>query len=107
MEDEHIAYPLTDLERFWSDQRRITTSLASPENQLLATLAIFSGVVSSLALARLYTQLSKEKVQSPVQLMAGRGLTAMVVGVGYVWWELNKAQSLSDAADLSDEDSFV
>ena len=82
----------TAWDRFYEEQQSLATTLKDPSNQALGTVAIISGVVSSLALAKLYTKLSKEPVESPMQVIAGRGLTAMALGVVYVWWELNKTQ---------------
>lgn len=84
--------PPTTWEHFVSEQQRIATSLSDPSNQFLGTLAILGGVVSALALSRLYIKLTEEEENSPVSIIARRGMTAMVLGVGYVWWELNKAQ---------------
>ena len=76
---------------FLSEQQRIATSLSDPSNQFLGTLAILGGVASALALSKLYVNLTIEEENSPASLIARRGLTAMVLGVGYVWWEMNKA----------------
>jgi len=101
------ALPNPGWDAFVESQKRIGTKLMDPSNQLLGTVAIVGGVLSSLALARLYTKLSKEPIESPMQVIAGRGLTAMALGVGYVWWELNKAQyenpmmvAATEASDL-------
>jgi len=52
-------------------------------------VAILGGVVSALALSKLYINLTEVEEESPESIIAGRGLTAMMLGVGYVWWELN------------------
>ncbi len=80
------------LARFVAEQKRIAVSLLDPSNQLLGTVAILGGVVSALALSKLYINLTEVEEESPESIIAGRGLTAMMLGVGYVWWELNKAQ---------------
>ncbi len=98
----------TTFDKLYDSQRVLAGKLMEPPNQLLGTVAIIGGVVSSLALARLYTKLSKEPIESPMQVIARRGLTATALGVVYVWWELNKAQYASpvlvaaEAADLDD-----
>lgn len=62
-----------------------------------------------MALARLYTKLSKDPIEKPMQVIAGRGLTAMALGVIYVWWELNTTQyqskeDLMALWEMDDED---
>ena len=89
------------LARFWSEQQRIAASLSDPSNQLLGTIAIIGGVASAVALGKLYVNLTVEEEQSPATIMARRGLTAMALGVGYVWWEMNKAQfSLAGESEM-------
>jgi hypothetical protein len=107
----------TAFAKFYASQAALADKLMDPSNQLLGTVAIIGGVVSSLALARLYTKLSNEPIESPVQVIARRGLTATALGVVYVWWELNKAQfkspvlAAAEAADLDDwwddDDDFL
>ena len=100
-------------DRLLASQQQLGQALMDPGNQLLGTVAIIGGVISSLALARLYTKLSKEPIERPIQVIAGRGLTAMALGVGYVWWELNRAQYqtkedlLALLDSTSDEDFLV
>lgn len=79
------------LKEFLAEQQRLSTKLADPTSQAWASLAVLSGVVSALALGKLYSQLSENPEDAGMRILAGRGLTAMIAGVGYVWWELNKA----------------
>lgn len=76
---------------FLAQQQELGAQLEDPENQAWASLAILSGVVSALALGKLYSQLSENPEDAGMKLLAGRGLTAMIAGIGYVWWEVNKA----------------
>ncbi|MAH47431.1 hypothetical protein CMI37_16525 [Candidatus Pacearchaeota archaeon] len=88
---------------FLAEQRRIGAKLVDPSNQGLATVAVVAGLVSSLALGRLYTRLAPDSEDDHLRTLAGRGLVAMALGVGYVWWEMNKAQyQLPEGMDSSE-----
>jgi hypothetical protein len=90
-------------DHFWGEQKRLTTEyLLAPSNRSLVTVAIVGGVISSLALGKLYIKLSTDPADSDLKTLTEKGLTAVVLGVGYVFWELNKTQyqSAEDVLDV-------
>ena len=93
--------PVSWWDHFIEEQKRLTKEyLLDPSNRTLVGIAIVGGVVSSLALGKLYGKLSVDPTDGTTKDLVGRSLGALAIGVGYVFWELNKAQyqSVEDAA---------
>lgn len=95
-----------------SEQKRLAEiALKDEENRKLILLALAAGVVSSLALGKLYTKLTDDEGDDDLRSLAGTGLIAVGAGVLSVFWKLNQAQfrfpsmqeALSPVTDISSD----
>lgn len=76
-----------------SEQKRLAElALKDEENRKLILLALAAGVVSSVALSKLYAKLTDDESDADLRSLAGTGLIAIGAGVLSVFWKLNKAQ---------------
>lgn len=86
------------LEEFLAAQTRLTTtSLSDPINRYLIGLGIGGGILSSLALAKLYARLSPDPEDDSLRTLAKAGMIAVGTGVVSVLWYLNKAEAAARA----------
>ena len=76
-----------------SEQQRIAKlALDDEENRKLILLALAAGVVSSVALGKLYAKLTDDQGDDDLRSLAGTGFMAVGLGVLSVMWKLNQAQ---------------
>lgn len=76
-----------------SEQQRIAKlAWEDEDNRNLILLALAAGVVSSVALGKLYAKLTEDTEDDDLRSLAGTGLVAIGLGVLSVMWKLNKAQ---------------
>ena len=79
---------------FLQEQKSLMeASLADPHHRMLAGLAIVGGVVSSVALARLYTNLTPDATDDHFYAVMPKAVFAVGTGLLGVVWYMNKAQA--------------
>jgi hypothetical protein len=104
MDDFETPAETTWWDHFWGEQERLTSEyFFAPSNRTLVGVSLLGGLVSALALGRLYGQLTEGTAEGALKDMAGRSLTAMAIGVVAVLWEVNKAH-YQPIDTLGDED---
>ena len=76
-----------------SEQQRIAQlTLEDEDNQRLMILALAAGVISSMALGRLYSKLTPETDDNNLKPVAKAGLIAVASGVVMILYKVNAAQ---------------
>lgn len=81
--------------RFVEQQKELGAQIRDPSNRALAITAVLCSVGSALALSRLYSKLTPDPADNALRVLAQRGLTAVIFGAGYVWWEMMKAAEVT------------
>jgi hypothetical protein len=77
---------------FMEEQKRLfSEAVQDPENRKLVLLALGGGVVSTLALSRLYTKMTPGVSEDEWSFLLPKTLTAVGVGLLAVLWNVNKA----------------
>ena len=96
---------------FLEEQQALAqASLSDPHNRFLAGVAILGGVVSSMALARLYTKLTPDASDDHFYAVLPKAVFAVGTGLVGVVWYMNKAhaerkavEALAAASELEGE----
>jgi len=95
-----MIQPSSEWDLFLKDQRDLMKmSLSDPHNRVLAGLAIAGGVISSVALARLYTTLTPDDSDDHFYSVMPKAVFAVGTGLLGVVWYLNKAHAQREAIE--------
>ena len=90
----------TQWDFFLEEQKALMeVSLSDPQHRMLAGLAVLGGVVSSVALARLYTRLTPDATDDHFYAVMPKAVFAVGTGLLGVVWYMNKAHAEREAID--------
>ena len=75
-------------------------ALADPQNQRLVAISVLAGVVSSIALAKLYARMTPSSTDDTFRYLLPKAALAVGTGMVCVVWYMNKAYAQRKAFEL-------